>query len=63
MLEYTEENDSVLFKADPNPCPNDCLNKSVSDASSVLKQTQDRYRLRLHVLNMAICFTILEIQF
>ena len=33
MLEYAEENDSVLFKTDPN----DCLNKPVSNASSVLK--------------------------
>ena len=35
MLEYAEENDSILFKTDTN----DCLNKPVSNASSVLKYT------------------------
>ena len=39
MLEYAEENDSVLFKTDPNPCLNDCLNKPASDASFVLNYT------------------------
>ena len=35
MLEYAEGNDSILFKTDVN----DCLNKPVSNASSVLKYT------------------------